>query len=71
MPVWDHLFGTWSGRSDKGVAIGVDTEYRQGFWVIPDLFRDYCDFWKGLGGRRMVAPSERQAAKPMGGGIKA
>jgi sterol desaturase/sphingolipid hydroxylase (fatty acid hydroxylase superfamily) len=62
MPVWDHLFGTWSGRSDKGVAIGVDTAYRQGFWVIPDLFRDYCDFWKGLAGRRAIAPSELQTA---------
>jgi sterol desaturase/sphingolipid hydroxylase (fatty acid hydroxylase superfamily) len=71
MPVWDHLFGTWSSRLDRGVEIGVDTDYRQGFWVLPDLFRDYCDFWKGLVGRRAIAPSERQAAKPMGEGVKA
>jgi sterol desaturase/sphingolipid hydroxylase (fatty acid hydroxylase superfamily) len=72
MPVWDRLFGTWSGRSDKGVAIGVDTDYRQGFWVIPDLFRDYCDFWKGLAGQRTIAPSERQNTHSrMGEGVEA
>jgi len=36
----------------------VDTPYRQGFWLAPDLLRDYCDFWKGLVGRRTLAPSE-------------
>ncbi len=58
MPVWDHLFGGWSERADANVAIGVDTPYRQGFWLLPDLLRDYCDFWKGLVGRRRLSPSE-------------
>jgi sterol desaturase/sphingolipid hydroxylase (fatty acid hydroxylase superfamily) len=57
-PLWDHLFGGWSERRDANVAIGVDTPYRQGFWLAPDLLRDYCDFWKGLVGRRALAPSE-------------
>jgi sterol desaturase/sphingolipid hydroxylase (fatty acid hydroxylase superfamily) len=59
MPVWDHLFGGWSERRDAGVAIGVDTAYAHGFWLVPDLLRDYCDFWKGLAGRRTLSPSER------------
>jgi sterol desaturase/sphingolipid hydroxylase (fatty acid hydroxylase superfamily) len=58
MPVWDHLFGGWSERCDADVAIGVDTPYRQGFWVLPDMLRDYFDFWKGLLGRRALSPSE-------------
>lgn len=59
MPVWDHLFGGWSERRDAGIAIGVDTAYRHGFWLAPDLLRDYCDFWKGLVGKRTLSPSER------------
>jgi sterol desaturase/sphingolipid hydroxylase (fatty acid hydroxylase superfamily) len=58
MPAWDHLFGGWSECRDVGVAIGVDTPYAQGFWVMPDLLRDYWDFWKGLAGRRTLSPSE-------------
>ena len=58
-PIWDHLFGGWSECRDKGVAIGVDTPYRHGFWVLPDLLRDYYDFFKGLLGRRHFSPSER------------
>jgi sterol desaturase/sphingolipid hydroxylase (fatty acid hydroxylase superfamily) len=57
-PIWDHLFGGWSERRDPGIAIGVDTPYAQGFWLVPDLLRDYCDFWKGLVGRRKLSPSE-------------
>ena len=57
-PVWDHLFGTWGGPAEKRMAIGVDTSYRHGLWVMPDLLRDYWDFWKGLVGRRQLAPSE-------------
>jgi sterol desaturase/sphingolipid hydroxylase (fatty acid hydroxylase superfamily) len=59
MPVWDHLFGGWSECSDANVEIGVDTPYAHGFWLVPDLLRDYADFWKGLIGKRMLSPSER------------
>ena len=58
MPLWDHLFGGWSERRDANVAVGVDTPYAHGFWVMPDLLRDYWDFWKGLVGRRTLSPSE-------------
>ena len=60
-PVWDHLFGGWSERRDARVEIGVDTAYAHGFWLAPDLLRDYCDFWKGLAGRRRLSPSERSS----------
>lgn len=59
MPVWDRLFGGWSERSDVNIAMGVDTQYRHGFWVVPDMLRDYRDFWLGLIGRRRYSPSER------------
>jgi len=58
-PVWDHLFGGWSERKEANIAIGVDTPYRHGFWIMPDLLRDYADFWKGLVGRRTYSPSEQ------------
>lgn len=54
-PVWDRLFGTWRGDADQSLVIGVDTAYRHGFWVAPDLLRDYLDFWKGLAPRRLKA----------------
>lgn len=52
-PIWDRLFGTFYG--DEGVyaggsptlPIGVDKAYRHGWWVLPDLIRDYLDFWRG------------------------
>lgn len=59
MPVWDRLFGGWNDQNGVHVAIGVDTDYRHGFWVVPDLLRDYRDFWLGLIGRRSTSPSER------------
>jgi len=59
VPVWDHLFGGWSERRDAGVEVGVDTPYAHGFWLAPDLLRDYWDFWKGLVGKRSLSPSER------------
>ena len=62
-PVWDHLFGGWSERCDANIAIGVDAPYRQGFWLVPDLLRDYCDFFKGLVGRRALSPSEQTGIK--------
>lgn len=58
-PIWDRLFGGWNRDNDAGVAIGVDTGYRHGFWILPDLLRDYRDFWLGLVGRRPYSPSER------------
>ncbi|HEY8254378.1 MAG TPA: sterol desaturase family protein [Rhizomicrobium sp.] len=57
-PLWDRLFGGWSETATPRVAIGVDTPYRHGLWLLPDLLRDYCDFWKGLAGRRTIYPSE-------------
>ena len=52
-PMWDHLFGTFYG--DEGIyagggrelPLGVDRAYRHGWWVMPDLMRDYWDFWRG------------------------
>lgn len=52
-PIWDRLFGTYYG--DEGLyhggspalPIGVDRPYRHGWWVLPDLLRDYWDFWRG------------------------
>jgi sterol desaturase/sphingolipid hydroxylase (fatty acid hydroxylase superfamily) len=52
LPLWDHLFGTWRGDADQSLAIGVDTPYRHGLWLGPDLWRDYRDFWSGLFGAR-------------------
>ncbi len=46
-PIWDRLFGTWYGEADQTLPIGVETPYRHGFWVGPDLARDYWDFWRG------------------------
>ncbi len=53
MPLWDHLFGTWrpdAAATDQSLVIGVQTPYRQGLWIVPDLWRDYADFWKALFG---------------------
>ena len=57
-PLWDRLFGGWSQDVRPNIAIGVDTPYRHGFWLMPDLLRDYWDFWKGLAGKRRLYPSE-------------
>ena len=48
LPVWDHLFGTWRGGGSQRIAIGVDASYRHGFWVLPDLWRDYREFITGF-----------------------
>jgi len=48
VPIWDHLFGTWRGEATQSLPIGVETPYRHGIWLFPDLWRDYCDFWRGL-----------------------
>jgi sterol desaturase/sphingolipid hydroxylase (fatty acid hydroxylase superfamily) len=42
MPLWDHLFGTWSPACSQQTSIGVHFPYRQGAWFIPDMWRDYC-----------------------------
>jgi sterol desaturase/sphingolipid hydroxylase (fatty acid hydroxylase superfamily) len=55
-PIWDHLFGTWRGEADQTLPIGVDTAYRHGFWIVPDLVRDYWDFARSLGGGLMSLP---------------
>lgn len=47
-PLWDRVFGTWRDEGDQSVVIGVDTPYRHGAWVLSDMWRDYCDFWKAL-----------------------
>lgn len=47
-PIWDHMFGTWKGEADQSLAIGVEEPCRQGYWFMPDLMRDYIDFWKGF-----------------------
>lgn len=48
VPLWDRMFGTWRGDTDQSLVIGVSTSYRHGLWLMPDLWRDYCDFLKGL-----------------------
>jgi len=58
-PVWDRLFGTFGGTPSASLAIGVDTPYRHGLWIAPDLLRDYLDFWKGW-----FRPSRRPLAQP-------
>jgi sterol desaturase/sphingolipid hydroxylase (fatty acid hydroxylase superfamily) len=44
MPIWDRMFGTWDGQVNGKIVIGVDTPYRHGAWILPDLARDYRDF---------------------------
>ena len=51
VPLWDRLFGTWQEAKDPHVPIGVAAPYRQGAWIIPDLLRDYRQFWLALIGR--------------------
>ena len=51
-PVWDRLFGTWYGGAERDLVIGVSQPYRHGFWIVPDLLRDYWHFWSGFVVRR-------------------
>ena len=53
-PIWDRLFGTWDGEAGPSLAIGVDTPYRHGLWIWPDIWRDFRDFCGGLA--RVGAP---------------
>jgi sterol desaturase/sphingolipid hydroxylase (fatty acid hydroxylase superfamily) len=48
MPLWDHLFGTWSPACSNETPIGVHFPYRQGAWFLPDLWRDYCQFGSNI-----------------------
>jgi sterol desaturase/sphingolipid hydroxylase (fatty acid hydroxylase superfamily) len=48
LPIWDRLFGTWRDAPAMPMKIGVPTPYRHGVWVGPDVWRDYCEFWRGL-----------------------
>ncbi|HXQ40178.1 MAG TPA: sterol desaturase family protein [Candidatus Udaeobacter sp.] len=43
-PVWDHLFGTWQAGGSQAIVIGVSKPYRQGAWILPDMWRDYREF---------------------------
>ena len=52
LPIWDRLFGTWREAPGGPMRIGVATPYRQGAWIAPDIWRDYCEFWGGV--RRVV-----------------
>jgi sterol desaturase/sphingolipid hydroxylase (fatty acid hydroxylase superfamily) len=52
IPLWDHLFGTWQGGGSQQIAIGVSDPYKQGIWVVPDLWRDYREFLTGFVRRR-------------------
>ena len=65
-PIWDRLFGTWGEESDPSRRVGVATRYRHGFWIAPDLFRDYWHFWRAVlkrvsGGRFPPSPRRRAA----------
>jgi sterol desaturase/sphingolipid hydroxylase (fatty acid hydroxylase superfamily) len=60
VPLWDRLFGTWAEADIARVKVGVAAPYRQGIWAVPDLLRDYRDFWLALIGRyRDEASAER------------
>lgn len=48
VPIWDRLFGTWLGAAEAAVPIGVAAPYRHGAWILPDLWRDYREFWAGI-----------------------
>jgi len=64
VPLWDHLFGTWEGEATQTLPIGVIKPYRQSVWLVPDLWRDYVDFWRGLASFRKpqsVGPSLTKA----------
>ena len=47
-PVWDRLFGTWREAPARALPMGTPTPYRHGAWIVPDLLRDYREFWLGL-----------------------
>ena len=48
LPIWDRLFGTWRDAPREAMRIGTPAPYRHGAWFVPDLWRDYCEFWTGV-----------------------
>ncbi|QUD87462.1 sterol desaturase family protein [Phenylobacterium montanum] len=66
VPLWDRLFGTWRGDADQSLVIGVETPYRHGAWIGPDLWRDYRDFWAGLLPARSAVKPAAAAAGQIG-----
>ena len=48
LPIWDRLFGTWRDAPQQAMRIGTPAHYRHGAWFVPDMWRDYCEFWTGL-----------------------
>ena len=48
LPIWDRLFGTFRDAPRVAMRIGTPTPYRHGLWFVPDLWRDYREFWAGL-----------------------
>jgi len=51
-PIWDRLFGTWYDNAHKYPEIGVSAPYRHGYFIVPDMARDYWHFWSGWFVRR-------------------
>jgi len=49
LPIWDRLFGTWRDAPRHAMRIGTPAPYRHGAWFVPDMWRDYREFWAGLG----------------------
>jgi sterol desaturase/sphingolipid hydroxylase (fatty acid hydroxylase superfamily) len=62
-PIWDHLFGTWDGAADPSLVIGVDTPYRHGLWIWPDIWRDFRDFCAAVIGRSASSPRSDNPAR--------
>lgn len=48
IPLWDQLFGTFTGKADPDLVIGVAEPYGRGSRFFLDLLRDYLDFWLAL-----------------------
>ncbi|WP_165189535.1 sterol desaturase family protein [Caulobacter soli] len=58
LPLWDRLFGTWRDAPQVAMRIGTPAYYRHGAWIVPDLWRDYCEFGAGL--RKLVIDRSRR-----------
>lgn len=61
LPIWDRLFGTWRDTPQQAMRIGTPAPYRHGAWFVPDLWRDYCEFWAGV--RALVIKRLRRARR--------
>jgi sterol desaturase/sphingolipid hydroxylase (fatty acid hydroxylase superfamily) len=49
LPIWDRLFGTWRDAPKQAMRIGTPTDYRHGAGILADVWRDYREFWTGVG----------------------